>query len=55
MSIIHLGLSDLEWLEIMNDLEDLQLYKTLVQNLRYREHLTSAKRALGLQHLAQSN
>lgn len=53
--IIDLGLSDLQWLEIMLDLEDLHQYEALRLNLRYRAHLTDTKRALGLLHLAQEN
>lgn len=53
--IILLTISDLQWLEIMLDLEDLHEYESLRLNLRYRQHLSKEKRALWLQHLAQVN
>jgi hypothetical protein len=53
--IVALDISDLEWLQAMVDLEDMQEYEIVKANTRYREHLSSAKRALGLQHLAQEN
>lgn len=55
MSIVALSLSDIEWLNVMLDLEDLEAYNILVHNLRYRAHLTTDKRALMLQHLRSEN
>lgn len=53
--IVVLSLSDIEWLNIMLDLEDIGAYDILIQNLRYRIHLIVEKRALMLQHLRSRN
>jgi len=53
--LVDLQISDLEWLQVMQDLEDLHMYEALVTNLKYRTHLMQQKRALGLQHLVLDN
>lgn len=55
MKIVHLGITDLDWLQTMIDLEDLHFYNTLIYNVRLRPHLLPEKRALGLQQLAWIN
>lgn len=54
-SVVSLDLPDIEWLQIMLDLEDLHAYNILIYNLRFRVHLIKEKRALQLQHLRSLN
>ncbi len=54
-NVVSLSISDIEWLQVMLDLEDLQAYTILKHNLRFRAHLIKEKRALRLQHLRSEN
>lgn len=49
--IVDLNLSDYDWLDTMLELDDLDEQEILLRNIRYRVHLISEKRALGLYHL----
>lgn len=53
--IVKLNLSDLEWLQVMLDLESLGAYELIYLNIKYRTHLENEKRTLLLHHLAQVN
>lgn len=55
-NMIWLKLSDAEWLQTLIDLEDMSQYEDILQqNVRYKEHLETDKRALLLQHLQYQN
>lgn len=53
--IIDMTINDIEWLQILSDLEDIGDYDALQVNLKLRTHLTGEKRALGLYHLKEVN
>jgi len=55
MNIIALTISDISWLEVILDLEDLDMHEEVIFNVRYRIHLMQEKRALLIQHMEWMN
>lgn len=56
MKMVWLQLDDLEWLQTLLDLEDMGYEDRVLQaNIKYKAHLETDTRALGLWHLQHEN